>query len=364
MTETQLYSGKELRDYAVRFLAHFEVPDADARVMADVLVSADERGIDSHGIIRLNSYYGTRLRRGLIDPSSPTRVVKETPATLVLDGGNGLGPVVAHRAMLRCIDKVKETALAAVTVRNSNHFGIAGYYAMMALPHDLIGVSLTNSQPLVAPTYSRAALLGTNPISVAIPAGRERPYVLDMATSIVSIGRITVCSKNQESIPQEWGLNSAGDMTTDPNAVLDHGALLPLGGPDILRGYKGYGLGLLVDMLCGVLSGAAFGADVGRPGDVKLANVGHFFLALRISAFRSLASFREDMDQMIRQMKDAPKASGQDRVYIHGEKEFEFAERCAVSGVPVSQPIVNSLTSIGQEIGVPFDLAPIGAQSA
>ena len=357
------YRSSDLRGYVERFLRHFDVPADDAQIMADVLITADERGVDSHGIIRLHSYYGTRLRRHLIDPTSPTRVLEDAPAVQVIDGANGLGPVVAHRAMKTCIEKAEATSLATVSVRNSNHYGIAGYYAMMALPHDMIGISLTNSQPLVAPTYGREAMLGTNPIAVAVPTGRERPYVLDMATSVVPVGRITVYSKSQQSIPAGWGMDAAGRMVEDPNAVLDGGALLPLGGPDITRGYKGYGLALLVDILSGVLAGAAFGPAVGRPESDTTANVGHFFMALRVGAFRSLASFKEDMDRLLEEMKDAPKAEGHDRIYIHGEKEYEEMERCSVEGVPILSTIVDSLKATGEEIGVPFDCRPIRGHS-
>ncbi len=358
MADGILYDAEDLRRYAERFLARFGVPASDARIVADVLVTADERGIDSHGLARLYTYYARRLERKTADASSPTRVMAETPATLLLDGGNGLGPVVAYRAMSRCIEKATETGLALVSVRNSNHFGIAGYYAMMALPHGMIGVSLTNSQPFVAPTYSRAGILGTNPIAVAVPAGSERPFVLDMATSIVSLGKIQVHSKRQEAIPLGWGIAKTGEPTVDPDAVLDEGALQPLGGPDYLRGYKGYGLALLVDILAGVLSGSASGPAVGRPTDDRAANVGHFFLAVRIDAIRALDLFQGGMDDLIREIRQAAKVPGHDRIYIHGEKEFERAERCAVEGVPMLEPVVESLREIGGRIGVPFDLVP------
>ena len=359
MSDKLRFRASDLRGYVERFLRHFDVPAEDARIMADVLITADERGVDSHGIIRLHSYYGTRLRRQLIDPTSPMQILEDAPAVQVIDAGNGLGPVVAHRAMRTCIAKAETTSLATVTVRNSNHYGIAGYYAMMALSHDMIGISLTNSQPLVAPTYGRTSMLGTNPIAVAVPAGRERAYVLDMATSVVPVGRITVYSKSHQPIPSGWGMDAEGHIVENPDRVLDGGALLPLGGADITRGYKGYGLALLVDILSGVLAGAAFGPAVGRPESTGTANVGHFFLALRIGAFRSLASFKEDMDRLLAELKDSPKAEGQDRIYIHGEKEYEQTERSAVEGVPVLSNVVDSLKAIGDEIGVPFDCRPI-----
>jgi L-2-hydroxycarboxylate dehydrogenase (NAD+) len=225
----------------------------------------------------------------------------------------------------------------------------------------MIGISFTNSQPLVAPTYGRKAILGTNPIAVAVPAKNERPYVLDMATSIVPIGRITVYDKAGKEIPAGWGIDKDGQVTTDPSEVLKGGALMPLGGMDVMRGYKGYGLSLMVDIFSGVLSGSAVGANVARPANpLDGANVGHFFAAIKIDAFRPLIDFENQMDYLIRMLKDSPKAVGQDRIYIQGEKEFEMAERYQKEGVPVMDEVVKMLSEAGNEIGVPFDLPLVG----
>lgn len=360
MPKYMLFQARDLKDYVVRFFTRLNVPPEDAKIAADVLISADLRGVDSHGIIRLNSYYGDRLRVGWIDANSPLTTVHETPTTLALDGGNGLGQVVSYHAMTRCIQKAQESGLAMVTMRNSNHYGIAGYYAMMALPHNMIGISFTNSQPLVAPTYGRKAMLGTNPIAVAVPAGQERPYVLDMATSIVPIGRITVFEKAAKEIPLGWGIARDGSVTANPSEVLQGGALMPLGGIDLMRGYKGYGLGLLVDIFCGVLSGGrTYGEDV-DPHTERPARTSHFFAAVRIDAFRPVADFVEDMDGLIRQLKNSPKAVGQERIYIHGEKEFERAERYEKEGVPLLEKVVAELKKSGSEVGVEFDCPVVG----
>jgi L-2-hydroxycarboxylate dehydrogenase (NAD+) len=361
MARYQTFRAQDLKDFMVRFFTKLNVPQVDAETAAEVLLSADLRGVESHGIIRLNTYYGDRLRRGLIDPLSPITILNETAVTLALSGGNGLGQVVGKQAMTRAIQKAKENGVGMVTVRDSNHYGIAGYYAMMALEHNLIGISYTNSQPLVAPTYGRKALIGTNPIALAVPAGNERPYVLDMATSIVPVGRITVYDKAGKPIPEGWGIDSEGRVTTNPAAVLKGGALMPLGGIDIMRGYKGYGLGLLVDIFSGVLSGAGFGASVGAPASQgKFANVGHFFMAVNIAAFRPVEGFKQDMDALISELKNSPKAAGQERIYIHGEKEFERAERTIIEGVPLLIPVVQSLKDAGSQIGVDFDLSVLG----
>jgi len=355
-----IFRAEDLKDYVVRFFTKLSVPEADARIAAEILISADLRGVDSHGVIRLNSYYGSRLRKGLIDPNPQIKVLAETPATLRIDGGAGLGQVIGFQAMKRCIEKAKAVGTAMVTVKNSNHYGIAGYYAMMALEEDMIGISYNNAQPLVAPTYGRTAILGTNPIAVAVPAGKERPYVLDMATSIVPIGRITVYQKSGREIPEGWGIDKDGGVTTDPNAVLNGGALMPLGGIDLMRGYKGYALAMLVDIFSGVLSGAATLATVGHPGENLPSDVGHFFQAVRIDAIRPVDEFKAHMDAFIQELKNAPKAAGQERIYIPGEKEYELGERNARTGIPLMVEVVEMLQKSGVEIGVPFDLQSLG----
>lgn len=359
MAKSYLFRASDLNDYMIRFFVKLGVPEADARISAEVLLSADLRGVDSHGIIRLNTYYGDRLRKGLIDPLSPVKVLQENLCTLALDGGNGLGQVVAHQAMTRCIEKARTTGLAAATVRNSNHYGIAGYYAMMALPHDMIGISFTNSQPLVAPTYGRTAILGTNPIAVAAPALNNRPYVLDMATSIVPIGRVTVYQKNNKPIPPGWGIDSEGRVTEDPTSVIEGGALMPLGGIDLMRGYKGYGLALLVDIFSGVLAGSGFAENVGNANEGSTARVGHFFAAIRIDTFRDPQEFKQDMDALLDDLRNSPKAADEERIFIHGEKEFEKAERAQSDGVPISAATYKILKTAGEEDGVPFELTPV-----
>ena len=353
------YRVEELDAYIIRFFEKLGVAHADAAIASEVLLSADLRGVESHGLIRLHTYYGSRLQKGTIDPTSPITVVNETPSTLLLDGGKGLGQVVGRTGMTRAIQKAKESGMAMVSVRNSNHYGIAGYFAMMALEHDMIGISLTNAQPLVAPTHGRTPLLGTNPIAIAVPAGTQRPFVLDMATSIVPIGKVTVYDKAKKSIPAGWGINKDGQITQNPAEVLNGGALLPLGGTDEMRGYKGYGLAMMVDILSGVLSGAAFGNEVGKPRENKGSNVGHFFAAINIAAFRSVDEFKKDMDAFLLQMKNAPKAVGEERIFVAGEKEFELAEYHRKNGVPLMDEVVKGLKEAGEKIGIEFTLKPV-----
>jgi len=355
-----LFRVEDLKNFVVRYFLTFGVPEADARTVAEVLVSADMRGVDSHGVIRIDSYYGSRLRKGTIAIKPEIKVVAETPSTLALDGGAGLGHVVGVFAMNRAIEKARESGSAVVTVRNSNHYGIAGYYAMMALPHDMIGISYTNSQPLVAPTYGKTAVLGTNPIAVAVPAFNEKPYVLDMATSIVPIGRITVYEKSGREIPEGWGIDRDGQVTRNPGDVLDGGALMPLGGIDLMRGYKGYGLGMLVDIFSGVLSGAAFLTSVGIAGANSPANVGHYFAAIRLDAFRPVDEFKLEMDRMIRELKESPKAVGQERIFIPGEKEYELTEKSLRDGVALLEEVAEVLRKAAEAVGLSFDLPVVG----
>jgi len=342
-----------------------DVSPEDAEVTADVLVQADLRGIDSHGVARLKRYV-RGVQRGQMMARPKVEVVHETPATALIDGGGGLGQPIGVRGMHTAIAKAKEMGVGFVAVRNSNHYGIAGYYAMMALEHDFIGISMTNSAVLVVPTFGRDAKLGTNPISVAVPTGGERPFVLDMATSGVPRGKLEVYQRLGKELPLGWATDERGIATTDTARVLQNlnasagGGLLPLGGVgELLGGHKGYGLALLVDILCGVLPGAGY-ADTIYPkspeGKPMPANVGHFFGALRVDGFRPLLEFKATMDDMIRRMKDAPTAEGQQRIYVHGEKEFEAAEERMIKGIPLHPKVVVDLKALAEETGVGYEL--------
>src|SRR5437773_7631961 len=358
MADTFTVQEKPLRRFCEQVLAKLGVPAEDARVTTDVLVVADLRGIDSHGVARLGRYV-SGLREGYMKPTDQSRVIKETKATALLDGGQSLGQVVGKRGMDLAIRKAKDTAVGVVAVRNSNHYGIAGYYTLMALEHDLMGVSMTNAGPLVVPTLGRTASLGTNPISLAAPAKKEKAFVLDMATSTVPRGKVEVYNRLGQPMPHGWAVDETGRSSTDPKRVLNAlanrlgGGLLPLGGEgEDLGGHKGYGLALMVDVLGGVLSGAATGLQV--YADEQRPNVGHFFMALDPAAFRPLDEFRRDMDRLARELKDSPKAHGQDRIYVHGEKSFARMEKYRQEGIPLDPKVVENLKKIGADLGVPW----------
>jgi LDH2 family malate/lactate/ureidoglycolate dehydrogenase len=351
------FKKEDLMDFVVRYMTKLGVPDADARIVGNVLISADMRGVESHGLHRLGSYYGHRIINKYIDPTTPYKVISESPTTMLIDGGNGCGQVVSHNAMNMCIAKAKKSGMASITVNNSNHFGIAGYYSMMALEHDMIGFCMTNSQPLVSPTYGKTAVLGTNPISMAVPAGSQYPYVLDMATSAVAYGKIQVYEKKNEPIPLGWGIDSEGRVTTDPSKIKPggHGALLPLGGMDYTAGYKGYGLAVMVEILCSALSGGNFLTHVGSPSKPEPTGVSHFFMAMDVAAFRPVADFKAQMDEMISLLKLSPLAEGRNEILVAGEKEFEYEKYNQIHGVPLMKPIIDDLTKEGEKIGVAFD---------
>ena len=354
-----------LRAFCVRVFKKLEVPTEGAQVTADVLLAANLRGVDSHGVARLRRYV-KGLQDGVMLARPAEKVVSETATTALIDGGAGLGQPVSYRAMKLAIEKADEYGTGFVTVRDSNHYGIAGYYAMMALECDMIGISMTNAAPLVVPTFGRDAILGTNPIAVAAPASEEWPFVLDMATSTVPRGKLEVYNRQEKPVPEGWATDETGTPTTDTARVLDNmlaqrgGGLLPLGGAgELLSGYKGYGLALLVDILCGVLPGAGYANNIypKTPEDKPLpADVGHFFGAIKISAFRPLDEFKATMDDIIRRLKTAPKAEGADRIYIHGEKEYEEADRRAKEGIPLGQKVEVDLKALAQELGIAYDL--------
>jgi LDH2 family malate/lactate/ureidoglycolate dehydrogenase len=357
--------AEPLKAFCRRVFEKLNVPPEDAEMTADNLVSADLRGISSHGVARLRRYVNG-LRDGMMLAHPAIKVMHETSATALIDGGGGLGQPVSVRAMQLAIKKARELGAGFVAVRNSNHYGIAAYYSLMALQEEMIGISMTNAAVLVVPTFGRDAMLGTNPISVAAPAGKERAFVLDMATSTVPRGKLEVYNRQEKAIPVGWATDELGVPTDDAGRVLQNllaragGGLLPLGGAgELLGGHKGYGLALLVDVLCGVLPGAGY-ANTLYPktpeGKPLPANVGHFFGALRVDAFRPLDEFKATMDDIMQRLKNSPKSEGADRIFIHGEKEFEMEDECRVKGIVLHPKVVTDMQAIAAEEGVTYDL--------
>ncbi len=332
-------------------------PENDASLAAKVLLSADLRGVDSHGVARLTGYI--RLWEAKRVNATPSiKIVHETPSTAVVDGDAGLGLVVAPFAMQVAIDKAKNVGTGWVSVRNSNHFGIAGYHAMMALPHDMIGIAMTNASALVAPTFSVERMLGTNPIAVAIPAGKEPSFVADFATTTASNGKLEILQRKNAMAPLGWVQDNAGNASTNANELKKGGSMLPLGSDREHGSHKGYALGGIVDIFSAVLSGASYGpwappfpAYVPMPENMPGQGLGHFFGAMRIDAFRTADEFKQHMDNWITRFRNA-KPAGADRVLIPGDPEREMEKERMGSGIPVVDSVVEELRGAGEKFDI------------
>jgi LDH2 family malate/lactate/ureidoglycolate dehydrogenase len=328
------------------------VPEADAAIAADALVTADLRGVDTHGVIRFSphSWYVKWLREGTMTAKPNIRVVAETPSVALLDGDGGIGMVIGTRAMELAIRKAKDTGVGMVGVRNSRHFGMSAYYAMMALAHDMIGLSMTNASRQVVPTFGREARFGTNPICVAAPAGEELPFVLDMATTTAAAGKLEVAARLGKTIPPGWALDEKAEPTVDPRVAQKARRLLSLGGTREGGSHKGYGLAIVVEILCGVLTGTITALNaVQEPR-------GHFFAAVQIDSIRPAAEFKKDMDRLIGELKGTPPILGQERVYVAGEIEFETARERAANGIPLHRSVLGGLREVSELLSLPCDL--------
>ena len=346
-----------LEDFCVAVFIHFGLTSEDARVASDVLVAADAMGLPSHGVGRLPRYV-EGLRSGLMLPAAAQETVVDGPTSLVVDAHGAMGAPVSFRTMGRVIDKAKVTGAAFGCVRDSNHFGVAGYYARMALGADMIGIAMTNTAALGVPTFGKTSMFGTNPLAFAAPAGEEVSFVLDMSTTVVTRGKLEVRARSGDGLPEGWAVDARGLPATDPEATLRGlqdrvgGGILPLGGlGTAFGGHKGFGLAVMVDILCAVLAGAPFGNAV-RDSETSSARVSHFFGAIRIASFRDPADFRRDMDGMLASLRASPPAEGEERVYYAGLPEHEAEQESLRLGVDVSDPTLRSLLALGRELGI------------
>ncbi len=352
------FSYARLLGFAHNIFRNIGCSEQDAATAAKALLSADLRGVDSHGVARLSGY--VRLWEAKRVNSNPQlKIIHETPSTAVVDGDSGLGLVVAPFAMQVAIDKAKLVGSGWVSVQNSNHFGIAGYHAMMALEHDMIGMAMTNASALVAPTFSTDRMLGTNPIAVAVPAGQEQPFVADFATTTASNGKLEILQRKNKPAPQGWVQDKAGQTTTNANALKEGGAMLPLGGDREHGSHKGYMLGSIVDIFSAVLSGANYGpwvppfpAYVPMPENMPGKGIGHFFGAMRIDAFRKAEEFKSDMDNWIRAFKNSKTITSEEKVIIPGEPEREMEAERLEKGIELLEPVVKDLQDIGRRFHV------------
>jgi L-2-hydroxycarboxylate dehydrogenase (NAD+) len=357
MSDRIRIGADEMRSFVTTVFQRLDVPAADADVAADVLVSADLRGVESHGINNLWLYVDP-LRKGALNPQPDITLASETPITALVDGDGGMGLVVGVRAMELCIAKASEYGAGIATVRRSRHFGMAAYHAMLCLPHDMIGISLTNNAGIaMVPTFGNEPMLSTNPICVAVPTNKEIPYVLDIATSVVAFNKIGAALTKGEKIPLGWATDEQGQPVDDAQKAWEGKRILPLGSTPEGSSHKGYGLGVLVDILCGVLSGGMYGNRAYRnpSEDPKWSeSSSHFFMALRIDSFRPIDEFKESMDDMLSALRNSAKAPGYDRIYTHGEKEDEtFLER-SQNGIPYHIAFVHKLRTLAGEFEIPF----------
>lgn len=354
----KIYSYQQLFDFTNQVFQQIGCPAAQAELAAEVLLSADLRGIDSHGVARLGGY--VRLWEAKRVNATPNiRIIHETPSTAVVDGDSGLGLVVAPFAMQVAIEKAKNVGTGWVSVQNSNHFGIAGYHAMMALEYEMIGMAMTNASPLVSPTFSTERLLGTNPICVTIPAGEEPAFVADLATTTAANGKLEILQRKNLEAPLGWIQDKEGNPSTNAHELKTGGALLPLGGDREHGSHKGYALGAVVDIFSAVLSGANYGpwvppfpAYVPMPTGMPGKGIGHFFGAMRVDAFRPADDFKKNMDNWIRRFRGAKTVPGEEKVLIPGDPEREMEAVRMKEGIPLLEAVVTDLSVLGERFGI------------
>jgi LDH2 family malate/lactate/ureidoglycolate dehydrogenase len=335
-------------------------PPEDARICAEVLIASDLQGIESHGVGRLK-YYFDRIQAGQHRTKTDVEIIKETETTAVMDGHHGMGHVIAYRAMRLAMAKAKNYGLGAVAVRNSTHFGIAGYYPLMAAEEGMLGLCVTNARPSIAPTFGAEPMLGTNPIAFAAPSDMDFPFAFDGATSISQRGKIEVAARAEKTVPEGWVIDDEGQPATDPDQILvdlssAQAALLPLGGAgEELAGYKGYSLAAIVEILSASLSGGKFMKDLlgfADDGSKRPFMLGHFFLAIDVEHFIPLELSRQITGQIMRNLQNARKVPGQKRIYVAGEKEFEKQAQVRQQGIPVNHNLRQELQFMRDELGI------------
>ncbi|HEU4473101.1 MAG TPA: Ldh family oxidoreductase [Flavisolibacter sp.] len=355
------FSYDTLFDFSKKIFLAIGCSEEEAILASRVLLSADLRGVDSHGIARLSGYVRLwDVKR--VNARPLVKILHETPSTATVDGDEGLGLVVAPKAMAIAIEKARQVGTGWVSVQNSNHFGIAAYHAMMALEHDMIGICMTNASPLVAPTFSIERLLGTNPICVAVPAGEEPCFVADMATTTAANGKLEILQRKNGTAPLGWIQNKEGLPSTDPHELKTGGALLPLGGDREHGSHKGYALGAVVDIFSALLSGANYGpwvppfpAYVPMPTGMPGKGIGHFFGAMRVDAFRPAADFKKHMDHWIKRFRSAKTAGGFEKVIIPGDPEREMEEERLRNGIPLLAPVVDDLRLLADKFSLSWE---------
>jgi L-2-hydroxycarboxylate dehydrogenase (NAD+) len=355
--ETVRIERANLENFCAKAFARLGLSEGDSLSAASVLVAADARGIPSHGVGRLRRYLNG-LRTGAMLGDAKPAILMDTPVSLVVDAKGGMGAPVSVATMKTVIEKAEKAGAAFASVRDSNHNGIMGYYAMMALPKSMIGIAMTNTAALGVPTYGRLSMFGTNPLAFAAPADKERSFVLDMSTTVVTRGKIEVYERLDKELPHGWAVDRHGRPAKDAGTLLQDmlenagGGILPLGGLGTGEGgHKGYALAIMVDILCALLSSSAFGPAVHDTKETS-ARVSHFFGAVKIENFRDPAEFRKDMDRMLADLRSSPPAEGEESVYYAGLREALAEEECSRTGVPLILKSYDGLVEVAKELGL------------
>jgi LDH2 family malate/lactate/ureidoglycolate dehydrogenase len=356
----QKFQPDYLLNFTIEVFIYFGIPKEHAILAAKILALSDIRGIDSHGVARLYSYVGL-LSEGLINPNPKISIIREKKSVATVDGDNGLGLVVGHFANEMTMDKAEKHGSGWISVSNSNHYGIAGYYSLEALKREMIGWSMTNTTKLVAPLWGAERMLGTNPISIAFPGWNEPPVVIDLATSTAAYGKIEIAKRHQEEVPSGWITDKDGGLSTHPEDMINGGALLPLGSTRALGGHKGYALASMVDILTAVLSGANWGPFVPPfalrqeiPSRSVGKGIGHFFGAMEIDGFMEVDEFKKRIDEWVSVMRNTKPAKGTNGVLIPGEPEHQEEIRRKKEGIPLNALVIADLKAISKQTGIPF----------
>jgi L-2-hydroxycarboxylate dehydrogenase (NAD+) len=333
----------------------------DAKMATNVFIAAELRGYSSHGMIRIKDYYQL-WKADRINVNPNVKIVHESPSTAVVDGDGAIGMIAATRSMQIAIEKAKIAGTGWVSTRGSNHFGIAGYYSMMALEHDMIGICMTIANPLVAPTNSVSRMLGTNPLSFAVPAGKYPPFVADFATTPIARGKLAVAEKKGETVPLGYVQDAKGKPSIEPSILKEGGSMLTLGGNVEQGGHKGYCMSAVVDIFSAVLSGANFGpfcppsvAYLPLKDEKVGEGTGHFFGAMRVDAFQTPEEFKSRMEKWVETFRSSKPAEGFDRVLIPGDPERENEERISKEGIDVLVPVQKEMKEIAKDLGISFD---------
>jgi LDH2 family malate/lactate/ureidoglycolate dehydrogenase len=353
--DKSLFHADSLRSFCEGIFISCGMVPEDASIVADGLVQSNLRGVDSHGVMRVG-IYAKRLKMGLVNPRPEVKIVRESAATLLVDGDNGMGQVVGVRALELGLDKVKHSGGVYVGVRRSNHYGAGAHYVQRAVAQDVVAFAYSNAPPTMAPWGGVDPYVGTNPYAFGVPAGGHPPIILDMATSIVARGKIILAAERGESIPAGWAIDKHGNQTTDAQEALQ-GSVLPFGGP------KGYALSLMIDIMAGALTGAGFGPRVNSLYDnfEEPQDVGAFFQLIDISQFANPAAFKANIDRMIEEIKSSRRAPGTEKIFLPGEIEYRTEEQRLASGIPVEATTVAELREVGRTCGV--DIADFVSQA-